>query len=161
MKLHLLALFPIVLLLTACGASDRQMLDYSQVERAGVSPAVYDKMVNGDPLGISDIIVISKAHVPSDIVIRYIRDHETIYVVTQANISEMQKAGVDPSIVDYILQTAQSGYWGNGAYPYFGNYDPYFYANPFYGGYFGYGYHRGNWHGGHYHGHYHGQYHHH
>ncbi len=161
MKPHFLLILPFTLLLAACGPDTRQMADYNQVDRAGVSPAIYDKMVNGDPLGISDIISLSQAHVSSAIVIRYIRDHDTVYVVTMANITAMQKAGVDPSIVDYILQTAQGGYWGNGVYPYFGYTDPFWYS-PFYGGYFGFGYHRGGWHGhGAYHSSYHHFYHHH
>ena len=156
MKPNFLLLLPLTLLLSACGASTEQMGDYGTVQRAGVSPAIYDKMINGDPLGISDIISLSRAHVRSDIVIRYLRDHQTVYAVTPDAIQNMEKAGVDPSIVDYILQTANSGWWGYGTYPYFGYADPYWYGNPFYGGYFSFGYHgvghRGHWSAGGYHG---------
>jgi hypothetical protein len=147
MKPSLLALCAVTLLLTACGLSDQQKADYSRVQNSGVSPAIYDKMVNGDDLSIGDIEALSRAHVNSGIILRYLRDNDTVYYLAATDVTRMEKVGVDPSVVDYMLQTARGGWWGAGPYPYFGVYDPFWYGPGFYGGYFGYGY------GGRFHGH--------
>jgi hypothetical protein len=147
MKPSLLALCAVTLLLTACGLSDQQKADYSRVQNSGVSPAIYDKMVNGDDLSIGDIEALSRAHVNSGIILRYLRDNDTVYYLAATDVTRMEKVGVDPSVVDYMLQTARGGWWGAGPYPYFGVHDPFWYGPGFYGGYFGYGY------GGRFHGH--------
>ena len=67
---HLLIL-ALPLFLTACGLSPQQKADYARVEQAGVSPAIYDKMVHDDPLSISDVVALSRAHVNSGIILRY------------------------------------------------------------------------------------------
>ena len=52
-------------------------------------------MVHGDDLSIHDVEALSRAHVNSGIVLRYIRDHGTVYYLSSADIKEMQAAGVD------------------------------------------------------------------
>ena len=143
MKLSRCLFLFLPLVLTACGLSPQEKADYAAVEQSGVTPAIYDKMVHGDDLSIRDIEVLSRAHVNSGIILRYIRDHGTVYYLSSSDISEMQKAGVDHSILDYMLQTARGGPWGAGPYPYAygpygpfgGSYGPY---GPWYGpGFFG------------------------
>jgi hypothetical protein len=155
MKSSRFFLLLVPLLLAGCGLSPQQKADYAAVESRGVSSAIYDKMVHGDDLGIHDVEALSQAGVNSGIILRYIRDHGTIYYLSASDVKSMQKADVDSSIIDYMLQTARGGWWGAGPYPYFnGGYDPYFYGDPyffgpgFYGGYirFGGGYHGGGHH---------------
>jgi hypothetical protein len=144
----LVALVP--LLLAACGLTPQEKADYAAVERSGVSPAIYDKMVHDDALSISDIESLSRAGVNSGVILRYIRDHGTVYFLNSNDVTGLHKAGVDSSIIDYMLQTARGGYWGAGPYAYpYGPYwdDPFFYGPGFYPGIFIY---RG---GGHYHHH--------
>jgi len=117
------------LFLSACGLSPQQKADYAQVEESGVSPAVYDS---------------------SAIILRYLRDHGTVYYISSSDVTSLEKAGVDRSVIDYMLQTARGGYSGGGPYPYDGFYDPYWYGPPWYGpGFYG------GFYGGHYQGHYH------
>jgi hypothetical protein len=120
-RFHLIFLAP-VLLLTACGPSDQQKVDYSAVQSSGVSSAIYDKMIHGDALSVSDVAALSRAHVNDGIVIRYIRDHGTIYVLSQSEISYLQSNHVSPSVLDYMVQTSQN--YGPG-YPYGYPYGPY------------------------------------
>lgn len=153
MKPSRLLLFVLPLLLAACGLSPQEKADYAQVERSGVSPAIYDKMVHGDDLSISDIEVLTRADVSSGVILRYLRDHGTVYYLSSADVTGLRKAGVDPSVVDYMLQTARGGYWGAGPYPYFGygyGYDPFWYPG-FYGGGFGGFYYHGHGGYGHHH----------
>jgi hypothetical protein len=128
------------LCLAACAPTAQQQADYAAVEHSGVTPAIYDKMIHGDDLSIHDIEVLSRAHVNSGIILRYIRDHGTVYYLSSADIKEMQSAGVDPSIVDYMLQSARGGWWGDGPYPYpyYGGYGPWWYGpGPWFGPGFG------------------------
>jgi hypothetical protein len=103
----------IPLFLAACGPDAQQQADYNAVARSGVSPAVYDKMVHGDPLSLSDIVSLSHARVNDGIILRYIRDQGTVYY--------LHDNGVSQSIVDYMASTAPN-YWGPGPYPYYGPY---------------------------------------
>ncbi len=112
-------------LLTACGLSDQQKADYAAVERSGVSPAIYDQMVHGDPLTPDDIIALSQARVSDAIIVRYIRDQGTVYSLSSRDFSRLEKAGVSPSVVDYMAHT---GYPPVYPYPYA---SPYGYPYPY------------------------------
>jgi hypothetical protein len=140
------------LFLAACAPSAQQQADYAAVQQSGVTPAIYDKMIHGDDLSIHDIEVLSRAHVNSGIILRYIRDHGTVYYLNSSDIKEMQNAGVDPSIVDYMMQSARGGWWGAGPYPYpyYGGYGPWWYGpGPWFGPGFGGAIFIGGGHGGH------------
>jgi hypothetical protein len=140
MKLsRLLLVFLLPLALAACGPTAQQQADDLAVQRSGVSSATYDKMVHDDALSLSDIEDLSRADVNQGIILRYIRDHDTVYTLNSADVIHLRRAGVSQSVIDYMLRTAQNYY----AYP--GIYDPYYgpwwgptYGPGFYGpGYFG------------------------
>ena len=127
MKLRLLFLVAATCLLAACGLSDQQKADYAAVQRSGVSPAIYDKMMHGDPLSIGDICAMSRAGVSDGIIIRYIRDQGTVYVLNSADFDRLHKAGVSPSVVDYMAHTGYPPPYPYGPYPY----GPYPYPYPY------------------------------
>ncbi len=135
MKLRFLFLIAATALLSACGLSDQQKADYAAVQRAGVSPAIYDKMMHSDPLSISDVCSLSRAGVSDGIIIRYIRDQGTIYTLNSGDFDRLKHAGVSSSVIDFMAQTGYAGY-PYGPYPY-GPYGPYPYGP--YGGYPYYG----------------------
>jgi len=126
MKFRLALIFAAACALAGCGLSDQQKADYASVQRAGVSPAIYDKMVHDDPLSVGDIISLSEARVSDGVIIRYIRDHGTIYVLTGADFDRLHKAGVSESVADYLAQTGNPGPYGPGPY----GPGPYFYPPP-------------------------------
>jgi len=105
-----LLLLSLPLFLAACAPTAQQQADYSAVERAGVSPAIYDKMIHGDPLSVSDIVELNHARVNDGIVIRYIRDHGTVYVLSHDDIDYLQHNGVSPSVIDFMVQTNPNPY---------------------------------------------------
>ena len=123
------------LFLAACALSPQQKADYARVEDRGVSPAIYDKMVHGDPLSIHDIIALSHADVNSGIILRYLRDHDITYFISAADVKHMERAGVDQSVIDYILLNARGCWWSPGPYPFFGA-EAYSSKHGFYSGYF-------------------------
>ncbi len=125
MKYRILLLLVSTLALAACGLSDQQKADYASVSRAGVSSAIYDKMVNGDPLSVGDIISLSNARVSDGVIVRYIRDHGTVYVLNGDQIDRMHKSGVSASVIDFMVQSGNPGYpYGPGPYPYGYPYGP-------------------------------------
>ncbi len=109
------------LFLAACGPTAQQQADADAVDRSGVSPAIYDKMVHDDPLSLSDIVSLSHARVNDGIIIRYIRDHGTVYYLQGDDFKYLHDNGVSQSVVDYMASTAPN-YWGPGPYPYYGPY---------------------------------------
>ena len=129
MRLFRLAAILLPLLLAACGLSPQQQADYAEVRDSGVNPAVYDKMVHGDDLSLYDIKDLARAHVPDDIVLRYLRHRKTVYYLTTVDIGGLKTANVSPTIIDYLLQTPRvyASYYpaiGNG-FGYFPDYDPF------------------------------------
>jgi hypothetical protein len=131
-------------MLTACGLSPQQKADYARVESSGVSSAIYDKMVHDDDLSLYDIKALSRAGVSDGIILRYLRDHGTIYYLNSDDVASLRKAGVSQSIVDYMLQTPQAN--GPVIYPVIGiGYGPYW-GDPFWGGGYPYPYYHRHWH---------------
>ena len=128
MKAFRLLVLVLPLFLAACAMSDQQKADYSRVQSSGVSAAVYDKMMHGDALSLYDIKALTHARVNDGIIIRYLRDHGTIYYLNSKDVDDLAKAGVSQSIIDYMLQTAQRN-----PPPYGPNYGPYWGPYPYWG----------------------------
>jgi hypothetical protein len=109
------------LMLAACAPTQQQLADQAAVERSGVSPAIYDKMVHDDSLSLSDIVALTHARVNDGILIRYIRDHGTVYILSHQDIDYLQTNGVSPSVLDYMIQTGPGPYGpGPGPGPFYG-----------------------------------------
>jgi len=143
MKLSRLLVLILPLLLTACGLSEQQKADYAAVQRSGVNSAVYDKMVHGDDLSLYDVKALARAHVSDGVIIRYMRNQGTVYVLGASDVQGLLKAGVSQSIVDFMMSTPHL--YQPAVYPavYVG-YGPY-YGYPYPGPYY-YPYRRGYWH---------------
>jgi hypothetical protein len=107
MRLSGLLLIGLPLLLAGCGLTDQQKADYARVHASGVNSAVYDKMMHGDDLSLYDIKALTHAGVSDAIILRYLRDQHTAYFLSSDDVTGLRKAGVSPSIVDYMLQTPQ------------------------------------------------------
>lgn len=121
------ALLP--LFLAACGPDAQQQADLAAVGNSGASPAIYDKMVHGDPLSLSDIVALTHARVNDGVILRYIRDQGTVYYLHGNDFRYLHDNGVSQSVVDYMASTAPN-YWGPGPYPFYGPYEG---PGPFYG----------------------------
>jgi hypothetical protein len=154
MKSSAWPLLATTLLLAGCGLSQEQKVDLSGVQSSGVSSATYDKMVHGDDLSITDICNLRRAHVDEGVILRYLRSHDSLYVLSSHDTDRLENAGVSQSLIDYMKQTeidrASSypttqvityapygpiGYYGPSATSfwgpaYYGAYDP-FYGPPY------------------------------
>jgi hypothetical protein len=136
MRFFRLAAMLLPLLLAGCGLTPQQKADYADVERSGVNPAVYDKMVRGDDLNVADIAELRRAGVSDVITLRYLRNQRTVYYLTTVDIAGLRRANVSSTVIDYMLQTPRmyltyNPAIGNG-FGYFPDYDPFWgppYAN--------------------------------
>ena len=146
-----LALLAGSLLLAGCGLSQQEKADLATVQSSGVNPVTYDKMLHNEGLGIGDICALERAGVHEDVILRYIRERGTAYVLSKHDISRLRIAGVSESLIDYMnhseVASATSyptttivtyapygpiGYYGPSATSYWG---PQYYGayDPFYG----------------------------
>jgi hypothetical protein len=161
--LRLLPLLLLTFLYAGCETVNQQ--DREVLKSHQVPPDVYDKMLYGDPLSLSDVIVLSRREVPPGLIIHYMQEIDLVYYLRKPDVKELRSAGVDESVIAYMLSTAPQygpgpyvgGYYGEPApypYPYapYGDAYPYgYYGGPVvvvggYGGYGrGWGWHRGGW----------------
>jgi hypothetical protein len=107
LKTRFVFLSVVVCALAACGLFDEQKGDYASVQRAGVLPAIYDKMMHGDRLSVGDVVALSRAGVSDAVIVRYIRDNHTVYNLTARDFARLQQGGVSSSVVDFMVH---SGY---------------------------------------------------
>jgi hypothetical protein len=114
-RLYVLPL--IFLLLAGCQILNDQ--DRAVLRAHSVPVDVYDKMLYGDPLSLGDVIVLSQRVVPAGLIIHYMEQTDVIYVLRKADVQRLRTAGVDESVISYMLSTAPQ-YGPNGLGPYVG-----------------------------------------
>jgi len=151
-RFRFLPLLLIPLLLAGCETINQQ--DRAVLRAHAVPPDVYDKMLYGDPLSLDDVITLSRRAVPPGLIIHYIDETDTVYILRKADVKRLRSAGVDEQVIAYMLSTAPQygpypygGYAGHpyGPYPY-GYYDGLYGGPVFYlGGYGRWGGGRGGW----------------
>ncbi len=90
-----------------------------------------------EPLTADQILQMTKDKAPPDLIIQKIRDSRTVYVLHAEDVKALLDKGIDPKVVDEMLETRvreaeyNCGYY----YPY-----PYYPYPYYYGPYFGIGY---------------------
>jgi hypothetical protein len=138
--LRLLPLLLIVSLFAGCETINKQ--DREVLKAHEVPPDVYDKMLYGDPLSLGDVITLSQREVPPGLIIHYMQELDLVYYLRKPDVTHLRSAGVDESVISYMLSTEPQygpgtyvgGYYG-APYPYP---DPYAYSyGPYPYGYYG------------------------
>jgi outer membrane lipoprotein SlyB len=71
------------------------------------SPRTVERMNNGEPLTVGDVIKLSQGGVSDDVIINYITETKTTYNLTQAQINRMQEAGVSQRVINYLVDTGK------------------------------------------------------
>lgn len=114
-------------ILTACSLSSQQKADYGAVRYGTDSAAIYDKMEKGDSLSLDDIMTLSRANVNQNVIIRYLREHGTVYILSDNDVQSLRQARVAPDVINYMKRSSQV--YRPRRYPAIGigdGYDPYF-----------------------------------
>ncbi|MDD5351184.1 MAG: hypothetical protein PHQ12_13315 [Chthoniobacteraceae bacterium] len=115
----LLALF----VFAGCASIDRN--ERKTLIAHSVSPAVYDRMMHGDVLSLSDIIELSQRQVPPPLMIRYLYSTRAIYSLDKPAMARLNQAKVSQDVINYLLDTPSL--FGPRPYP-----GPYYAPRPYY-----------------------------
>lgn len=84
----------------ALDSQDRKVMERS-------SPRTVDRMDRGEPLTINDVIKLSQNGVDEDSIIRYMRDTNSSYSLSQAQIRRLQDAKVSEKVIQYMIDSGR------------------------------------------------------
>jgi hypothetical protein len=132
--LHLIPAVLALCLITGC--STLQKSDVYLLQQHHVSAALSERMIHGEYLDLVDIIELSHRQLPPNFIVHYLWSTYGVYHLSAADISRLQKAGVNKVVIDYLKATPTMFY--PRLYPGYSPGPPY---DPFYYPYgYGYGY---------------------
>jgi hypothetical protein len=135
-SLCILPLLLALVFLAGCETLNRQ--DREVLRAHDVPPDVYDKMLYGDPLSLDDVIELSQRAVPPGLIIHYMREADTVYVLGKSDVKHLRAGGVNETVIAYMLSTAPAYYGPAGPSPYGYPYPgPYYPDGPYPYGYYG------------------------
>ena len=105
-----------VLLMTflGCGCAGGPKVDpqiTSAVASSHVNKGTYDKICNAQALDYDDIRALAQAHVPSHIVVDYLRSTQRVYDFSEDQLADLKEAGARPHLLNYLTET--QGFYGN------------------------------------------------
>ena len=84
----------------ALDEQDRKVMERS-------SPRTVDRMDRSEPLTINDVIKLSQGGVSDDTIIKYMRDSNSAYTLSQAQIRRLKDAGVSQRVIDYMIDSGR------------------------------------------------------
>ena len=81
------------------------------VAAAHVNPETANKINNAQALDYQDIKNLASDHVPSHIVVGYLRSTQRVYNFSYAQLAALKSAGAKPHLLNYLTET--QGFYGN------------------------------------------------
>src|ERR1043166_5832252 len=72
------------------------------------APQTWQRIEQGQPLGLADVEALAKAGVSDDVIVSQLHISRAIYHLTTAEILELKGAGVDESVIDFMINTPNS-----------------------------------------------------
>lgn len=69
------------------------------------SPRTVDRMDHSEPLTVSDIIKLSQGGVSDEVIVKYLRETNTVYNLSQAQVKKLHQGGVSQRIINYMVGT--------------------------------------------------------
>lgn len=103
--------------------------------------ATYNKIASGKPLGLHDVKALTQAQVSDEVIIRYMRNHGSVYYLGASDVADLRRAGVSQRVTNYMRMTPRI--YGDYRAPAFGrkiNAKSVWYTPWSYGGSYGYHY---------------------
>jgi hypothetical protein len=85
------------------------------VAAAHVNPETANKINAARPLNFQDILNLASGHVPTHIIVGYLRSTQQIYNFSYAQLSQLKAAGAKPHLLNYLTET--QGFYGNNQPP--------------------------------------------
>jgi hypothetical protein len=81
------------------------------VASAHVNPGTANKINNAQALDYQDIKNLASGHVPSHIIVGYLRSTQRVYNFSYAQLAALKSAGAKPHLLNYLTET--QGFYGN------------------------------------------------
>ena len=81
------------------------------VTSANVNKFTSDKISNAQPLDYGDIKNLVTKHVPSHIIVGYLRSTQRVYDFSSAQLGGLKAAGAKPHLINYLSET--QGFYAN------------------------------------------------
>jgi hypothetical protein len=69
------------------------------------APQTYERVDQGQPLGLEDVKAMSHAGLSDDVIISQIRNTHTAYRLTASDIIALHDAGVSQTVIDFMINT--------------------------------------------------------
>jgi len=69
------------------------------------APQTWQRVAQGQPLGLADVKALAKAGVSDDLIISQIRNSHTVYHLGAADIIELKNSGVSERVIDFMINT--------------------------------------------------------
>ena len=92
----------------AGGAMGNSIDQQQQLELRARAPQTYVRVVQGEPLGITDVKNMARAGVSDDVIISQIQGTHTIFHLSAADIIDLHNSGVSDRVVNAMQNTAAS-----------------------------------------------------
>jgi hypothetical protein len=73
------------------------------------APVTWERVQQGQPLGLADVRALASAGVSDEIIISQIRNSHSVYQLSTAEIIDLKNGGVSEKVIDFMINTA-SGY---------------------------------------------------
>ena len=72
------------------------------------APQTWQRVEQGQPLGVEDVKALARAGVGDDVIISQIHNTRTVYHLGTADIIALKNAGVSARVIDYMINTPTS-----------------------------------------------------
>ncbi|TAL04011.1 MAG: hypothetical protein EPO07_05460 [Verrucomicrobia bacterium] len=70
------------------------------------APQTYQRIDQGQPLGLADVKALSRAGLSDDVIISQIRNTHTSYHLSSGDIIELHDAGVSQKVIEFMINTS-------------------------------------------------------
>jgi hypothetical protein len=97
-----------------CGCASGPKVDpqiTAAVSAGHVNKTTYDKVANAQVLDYDDIKALVQGHVPSHIIVGYLRSTQHVYDFSYTELAGLREAGAKPHLLNYLTET--QGFYGN------------------------------------------------
>ncbi len=69
------------------------------------APDTWQRVQQGQPLGLADIKALAKAEVSDEVILSQIRNSRVVYHLTTAEIIDLKDSGVSQKVIDFMINT--------------------------------------------------------
>lgn len=87
------------------GLIGHSMDQEEQARLRAQAPQTYQRVEQGQPLGLADVKALASAGISDDVIISQIRTSRTVYHLSAGDIIDLHNSGVSQKVIDYMINT--------------------------------------------------------